>query len=791
MPLVSEQLPNLMNGVSQQAMTMRLSSQCQRQINGFSSVVEGTNKRMPTKYRAKVMNGTEGEAQIHTINRDTTERYNVLLLNGQIKVYDLDGNEKTVTYPDGTSYITTPTPRSSLRAVTVADYTFVINTDKVVGKAADTSPTMDNEGFIFVTQVNYDTTFRVYVDGVQRATYTTADAYGTNPKVSIEEVIDDLFNDLTTNLGAGWTVTKYSPIIHLKKDNGTTFDLQVRDTNGNSMIRAVRGEVAYFTDLPVQEKHGYVVKVSGEDGASADDFWIKFEANSGSGFDEGVWKETVAPGVQTKLDPATMPHQLVRQPDGSFTLERVDWDERVAGNEDSAPWPSFVGKTIRDIYFDRNRLCVVSDDNVIMSRAGDFFAFFPETVVTILDDGPIDVSATGSKVSILQYAVPFDKSVLIFSDQTQFVIDAEHLKASEPPAVKEVSAYEIDRGVKPVSAGKLVYFIAKRGSWSSLMEFYVVPDTETTDASDVSKHVPTFIPKNVYKLTASTTTDTVLALSSDQPNRVYVYKHYWQGGEKLQSSHSYWQFADDAVILNVEFIGDVAYFLIQYSDGVYLESMDVSEGVYDENQDFVTRLDRRLDETQVTTVFDEGTQRTTITLPYTPTENIVVVSRPTVPETPGYPPHTTIDVVSVVGNVVTVTGDLTGLPFFVGESYTFIYEFSQPVLKTTSQSGGMAALGAGRLQLSRWHVLYTQTGYFRVEVSSKNRDTYTYVFSGKKLGTSSAEIGNIELVDGVVSFPVNGKSDRSHVTVINDSFLPCHLTGAEWEGRYERKSSRA
>ena len=41
MPLVNEQIPNLMNGVSQQATTMRMSSQAEEQLNGYSSVVEG------------------------------------------------------------------------------------------------------------------------------------------------------------------------------------------------------------------------------------------------------------------------------------------------------------------------------------------------------------------------------------------------------------------------------------------------------------------------------------------------------------------------------------------------------------------------------------------------------------------------------------------------------------------------------------------------------------------------------------------------------------------------------
>lgn len=792
MSLISEQLPNLMNGVSQQALTMRLASQSNRQVNGFSSLVEGVNKRMPLKFLKKIANGSIGDAYAHTINRDTGERYVVLVTNGAIRVFDLEGNEKTVTYPAGTSYITGANPSQNIRAITVADYTFLVNTTKQVETLSDLSPARAGEGFVFIRAVNYNTTYTVTVNGSVVATHTTVSAYATQPVVSIQGVVDALTTTLTTNLGAAYTVTKYSPIIQIKRNDGADFTLEITDTNGNTMSRAVYGKTQRFTDLPTVGSHGYIVRITGDEGSTNDDYWLKFTANKGSGVDSGTWEETVAPAIQTKLNPATMPHSLVRMPDGSFQLQQLTWGERVAGNVASAPWPSFVGKRIRDIFFDRNRLCVLADDNVVMSRAGGFFDFFRETVVTLLDGDPIDVAATGSKVSILQYAVPFNKQVVLFSDQTQFVIEADALLASEPPAVKEITAYEIDNGAKPVAVGKTVFFGVRRGRYSSLMEYFVIPDTETSDAADVSKHVPTYIPKDMFKLTASTTTDVVLTLNRTERDRVYVYKYYWQDGQKLQSSWSYWQFTEGCTILGVEFVGDTAYFVIQYADGVYIETLEVTEGVVDPLSTFVVRLDRRVDETQVGMSYNAVMNRTSITLPYIPSAaGVRVVTRPSESFIAGFTPHVTVDVVSTVGSVVTVVGDVTAKPFYVGEDYEFIYEFSKPVLKTQASSGGTASVAAGRLQINRWHVIYDQTGYFRAEVRLASGQVYTYVYSGKTLGTESATIGELTPQAGVFSFRVNSKADRASITIINDSFLPSYLTSAEWEGRFERKSSRA
>ena len=86
MPLVSRTIPNLVQGVSQQPEVLRLNSQATEQINGFSSVVEGLKKRPPTEYVAKLSSSTFGNAFIHTINRDTNERYIVVITDGNINL---------------------------------------------------------------------------------------------------------------------------------------------------------------------------------------------------------------------------------------------------------------------------------------------------------------------------------------------------------------------------------------------------------------------------------------------------------------------------------------------------------------------------------------------------------------------------------------------------------------------------------------------------------------------------------------------------------------------------------
>lgn len=783
---VDRTLPSLMNGVSQQAVSLRQRSQAEVQINGFSSIVDGVGKRPPTKNVAKISDGVIASSYVHTINRDDTEQYTVFASNGQLKVYDITGDEKTVSYPNGTGYLSSVSPADDFRMVTVADSTFVVNRSVTVATDAALSVDKSKKGIVFIKQAEYEAVYRVRVDNTQVATYT---APGTSGSLSVDNIRDNLVSDMNTSIGATFTITADGPSILIERTDGADFELDVSDSSGTSLISAIKGEVQSFTDLPATAFENFSISVVGSEESEADTYYVEFRPNSGTS-GEGVWVETLASNIEYALNDTTMPHTLKREADGSFTFAQADWGGRVAGDLDTAPWPSFVGSKINDVYFDRNRFCVLSNDNVIMTRARKPFDFFPETVLQVLDDGPIDVRTPGSKVTDLQYAIPFNKAVALFSSQAQYVIEDEKLLASSPPAIKEMTAFASTMDSPPVAAGRTVYFGSTRGQYTSVLEYYLQPESDTTDAVDVTRHVPTYIPSGLFKLASSASSDLVLSATADAPNLLYVYKYFWQREKKLQSSWSYWEFDTGATILNVDFINDVAYLVIQYADGVYLESLDVSEGQTDPEAPYVILLDRRVDETATTMVYDSNLDRTTITLPYIPSTSLVqVVSRfgalnDRNAATKGV-------IVSVSGNDVVVEGDWRSSLFYAGQTYVSEYEFSTPVMTTQGSNGAEVYVAGGRLQIGHWTVVYSKTGYFRAEVEPrKGGQVYTKVFTGKTLGTQSSVIGESNISSGEFRFSVKGKSDQIRIRLINDSFLPSNITSARWEGTFDEKAGR-
>ncbi len=83
MPLITEQISNLINGVSQQPPSLRLASQCEIQENGMVTIAEGLKKRPPIEHVTKLNNKTDLDAKIHFINRDPSERYVVTITSDQ------------------------------------------------------------------------------------------------------------------------------------------------------------------------------------------------------------------------------------------------------------------------------------------------------------------------------------------------------------------------------------------------------------------------------------------------------------------------------------------------------------------------------------------------------------------------------------------------------------------------------------------------------------------------------------------------------------------------------------
>ena len=780
MGMISSAIPNLVQGVSQQSPALRLSSQAELQENAFPSLVEGLQKRPPLEYVA-TMKATETSGSFtHLINRDVNERYFVFInASNEISIYDLDGTERTVTYPDGDTYLNSTNPTADFRAVTVADYTFIINSSQTVQMSPALSPIFPYTGLIAVKQGDYNQRYAVYLDGTIAADITTSASDQTQTRT------DDIASRLASAINgqANFTARADGSTVVINKTNNAEFDLATYDSIGDTALSATVGTVQRFDDLPNKAPDGYIAHVQGDQTNNFDDYYVKFVSDNGtqtiSG--EGTWIEWIKPNIQFELDYATMPHLLIRQPDGSFTFEQAEWGDRAVGDEISIPTPSFVGNKLTDIFFFQNRLGFLSGENVNMSRISEYFDFFSTTARTILDDDPIDVAASHTKVSSLKHAIPFDRKLLLFSDQTQFIFKGGEFLSPKNTSITQTTEYEASTVAQPAAAGNVVYFPANRGGFTAIREYYVIDDTDRSDATDVTSHVAKYVPDGVYSMTASTSENALVCLADGEQSNLYVYKYHYAGREKVQSAWFKYTF-NGITILNAEFIESALYIVGNKGGSTVLFKLHFDAGRFDPDQEYVTRLDFRLTEADVTMVYDAVTDQTTITSPINLTDPIVVTRGSN---------HGTI-----LGTSLVLSGDKTAETFYVGERYTMTYEFSEPTLKEPTGTGGRVAITGGRLQIKHWLLRYQDSGDFTVKVEPRHRPLTeyglggTFDYTGRSIGGGANVLGSTTLASGDFRFPVMSKADRLRVFIESDSHLPCQFLSAEWEGNMHLRSRR-
>lgn len=804
MARVTGTIPNLINGVSQQPDNLRLASQFALVDNCYTSVVNGLSKRMPTINDGRINVTPFGNIFTHWINRDATERYAVVIANESLRVFDLDGNEKTVNFPSGAGYLACSDAKNDFAAVTVADYTFIVNKTKTVAMSASASAALEQRAVLWVRGGAYSTNYSVKIDGQTFLSHTPgAENWNSEGTIKTNRIAGYLYNGTST----GYSGSSYSGVaggisaiagsyntslndnyIVVEKTSGNFSEVKFTDAAGEANAKTVYKEVKTTNDLPPRCVNGQRIKVRAKEGASIGDYWVKFETRDGIAFGDGSWKECVAPGMQCQFNASTMPYQLIREADGTFTFSPATWLDREVGDDDSNPIPSFVGQNITDVVFHRNRLGFMAGENVILSEAGEYFSFFRKTVTTVLDTDPIDVSVAHVKASTISAAIPIKKNLVLFSDQTQFVLSASNILTAESATITPVTEYENSPVAHPVGNGKFIYFVVETTGHASIREFFVADDTDTqpTDSVDVTAHVPSFIGAGVTRIEPSTAVDVICVLTDGAPDKVFVYKFFWQGNDRLQNAWSTWSLGDNAYVRSVKFYQSALHMIVEREDGVYMEHIDLAENATDAGFPFTVRLDRRITDADCTVFYDAATNTTTWTLPYAESGDMSVVVR----DGGSVPKGRRISTAHPTATTLTAFGNFSSVPVFIGKDYEARLRFSSFVVREQSRGGGDVVVTDGRVQVKTLRVNYVNTGYFRIEVTPNYRDTSSTEFTGRILGQGANVVGGLPLDDGSMQVVVLSKNDQVKIDLVNDTFLPSTFISAEWTADFTVKSQR-
>lgn len=732
-------------------------------------------------------------------------------------------------------------PSKYFKAVTIADYTFILNTKVVTAMTGATSgaDSSDKAGYVSVLSGNYKSnyflTLKKAAGADKVATVKTWDgstlasgelkspedpAKGTIKTDNIALDIADQINSANPAangnnysgnafFGDGWTAAQFSSVVKITRASTNIDKMVTGDSRGNTSFKTLFHHVDDIEDLPPICDDGFRVKVTGGTLNGLDDFYVKFIADVPGAFINGKWVESNGFNLATTLDAAKMPWQLIRKQDDGvgtvtgtpnakyFQWSQVAWNTRDVGDDTTAPVPSFVGKPLNDVFFYRNRLGVLAGQNVVMSEAGRYFNFFRTTVRDLVDSDPIDVSVPHTSVVSLNHAVPFAKSLVLFSDLNLFVFNGEPTVTPKTVQISSDLAYETLRYARPIATAKGVFFGVKRGNFSGVP--LLMSDPYLTDRysfDDQSLSVPKYIPGEIAQFSASALENLLVVSSSSDRSSLYLFKqHFASDGSRLQSAWFKYTFTASAKVAGHGWIDNTLYLVVFRTDGLHLEKSVVSSGRVDEEATYLTPMDRRFKlgpDVSLPGTYNSGPNTTTWPLPYFAAAGEVfqVVTRATASNpNGGIPLATTLDT-SGNPHTVTVPGNYASTPVWIGQNFTMRYQFTKPTLKVSADraSTGKTAVASGRVQVLVGRVVYNDSAYFKATVTPFLRPSSFKEFAAPGIASG---IAPDSLPSDSFRFPVLCRAQDAVVEISSDKPLPVNLVSAEWEATYTVHASNA
>ena len=683
---------------------------------------------------------------------------------------------------------------------------------------------------------------------------------------------DSNLNSVTS--GAGYGLLDPANGIHAKVignglylwSNTKKFNVETTDTD---LMRVMQDTVNDVSKLPTQCRHGYIVKISNSQKVEEDDYYLRFVGqNNKDG--PGAWEECAKPGLVKKFSTHTMPHVIQRKQDDSsgtitgsanaiyFEVGQWKWGEREVGDEVTNPIPSFMGSnptlytdsnsrnfndvqtyaesakvTINKVLFFRNRLALLSEENVILSRPGTFNKpnFWSTSALTISKTDPIDIACAGTFPSVLYDGIETNVGLLLFSRNQQFLLcaDAEALN-NDTAKLKSISTYYYNEKIPPISLGTTHGFTDNSGKYGRFQEMLNVQREGAATVIETSKLVPSLLDNNLNLLTNSRENGMVFLgkckyrVGGTQyagNDEIVVYKYADSissqaatGTERTQHSWFKWKFQNP---LRYHFCSDDSYYFVDEDDflqQIYLvdSTSDYMVDAYftQDNNKYLVHMDNWWPHGSENASYNGGADETTYTLPYL---SDITHTHGTDPKFVGICLDAVIqadadvdvgsrnskglyvEAKSVSGTSAVFPGDWTpggenldsGKKLHFGFLYDYKVDIPRIYLGKAVSATSYRNDVNGRLTIHRLHLNFGRVGVYDTTLTRAGKNAYTD--NHESLYANEYNVGDLPwLEEDTRTIPVYEKNDNVEISL--KSAHPSHATlhSMSWEGDYSPKS---
>ena len=606
--------------------------------------------------------------------------------------------------------------------------------------------------------------------------------------VTAEGILGDMLTALNAVKPVGMTGTIVGNALHIK--HTSAFNLTTPEPQ---LMNIVTAEANTIGELPKSCRHNMVVKIVNS-GEEDDDYYLKFQVDNVAStetadrFGVGVWEECAAPDLTIKLDADTLPMQLRRElpsntyANGRFLAETPTWIDRLVGDNNTNPEPSFVGNKVQKVLFFRNRLAILSDQNAILSQTNDYHNFWSKTAMAVSSDDPIDIQSSSTFPTTLFDGIEVNSGLLIFSSNQQFMLttDSDALTASTAK-INYLSSYNFSKDTKPFSLGVTSGFINTTGKNARFFEMADIKREGEPTVIEQSKIVSKKLPIDISTATASKENHLILFGSLDK-SEVWGYRFFNTGEKRVQSAWFRWELPGNLV--HHVILDDVYYVVLKNGSDYTLESYDVKKQSGTSSiSDYRIHLDSHSEIAALASnTYNATTNKTTFAKPtgYNSSKQLAVYNHISGDNLGRYA------LATVNGGNLEIVGDWTGSKFMLGYQYDWLVEI--PTIYPTKSDGEKSRSDTrSSLVIHRLKFSFGSVGYIEALLKRKGRKDYSKTYESlewdqyntNSLGISDEYIHTIPAYERNTNLTVQLKS--SHPS-------PATLHSLNWEGDFSKRN---
>lgn len=560
---------SLLQGVSQQRPDERLPGQLTAQTNMLSDPVSNLRRRPGVLFRKSLtVAGCTDSSVVAWFTDIAGARVHIVLntVDGNIRILDEDYTVLS-TLAAG-AYLTTATP-SDIRVGTVGNEFMLCNVGKqptlVYGEAA---PDPSKRGYMYIVAGAFSKTYEVSVTwsgGSKSATYTTPSGAtaGDAALATPEYIATDLATKLSTG-GTPVTVYRTGPYVFITH----TSAISVNTSTGSAyMVTSKAQYTSAAGELPSRlpaEADGFIVRV----GVAQ---YFKYQHSTTEWRECGVW------GSPTSI--TNVPISIIWN-GSAWALNTAAFAGRAAGDNTSNPILEWMTYGITGMGSYQGRLVIMSGPMVALSVSAQPRKFFRTTVTSILPSDPIEVGAGMQSAAAYEYAIQFQKDLVLFSRMYQAVLPSGGQAITPTTAtVVPTSSHEVDTTCSPVSVGRtLMYCTPKSEDFFGALE--MIP-SDYSDAQytshDATPHLPKYMGGRCRFAVSSGVANLVLFAPSGDTNSLIVHEYHWSGSEKQQQAWHQWMF--EYPVAAAYFAGDLIVVIFVKNGTVVFGTIDPRAGL--------------------------------------------------------------------------------------------------------------------------------------------------------------------------------------------------------------------